>query len=125
MATRLGRLLSEISYCYVCFDWVVGGAWKPHCQAHLDARRSTRCGSVTYRHTLLRPAYCPFCVNRTSLPASERLKPWSRDHKLWIHLNEEHLTDCKWPLVCPYEDPLCEASYEDAASFQFHLMDVH
>jgi hypothetical protein len=100
MANRLGRLLSEIHYCYQCFEWVVGEKWEPHCQAHLDALTSKRCGTVTHCHTLVRPGYCPFCIGKKSLPASERLKPWSRDHKLWMHVKDEHLTDCQWPLVC-------------------------
>jgi hypothetical protein len=123
MATRLVRLLSDIHYCYQCFDWVVGEKWEPHCQAHLDASTSKRCGTATYCHTLVHPGSCPFCVGDISLPASERLKPWSRDHKLWIHVNEEHLVDCQWPLECPH--PLCDTTHEDVASFQFHLMDVH
>lgn len=123
MANHLGRLLSDIHYCYQCFEWVVGEKWELHCQEHLNALTSKRCGTVTHCHTLVHPAYCPFCMRKQSLPASERLKPWSRDHKLWIHVNEGHLIDCQWPLKCPH--PLCDTAYEDAASFQFHLMDVH
>jgi hypothetical protein len=123
MANRLGRLLSEIHYCYQCFEWVVGEKWEPHCQAHLDALTSKQCGSVIHCHTLVHPGYCPFCVGKKSLPASERLKPWSRDHKLWMHVKDEHLTDCQWPLMCPY--PLCNTSHNDPASFQFYLIDVH
>jgi hypothetical protein len=123
MANRLGRLLSEIHYCYQCFEWAVGEKWEPHCQAHLDALTSKRCGTVTHCHTLVRPGYCPFCIGKKSLPASERLKPWSRDHKLWMHVKDEHLTDCQWPLVCPY--PLCDTSHDDPTSFQFYLIDVH
>ena len=123
MANRLGRLLSEIHYCYQCFEWVVGEKWEPHCRAHLDALTSKRCGTVTYCHTLVRPGYCPFCLGKISLSTSDRLKPWSRDHKLWLHVKEEHLTDCQWPLVCPH--PRCSTTHDDSTSFQFHLIDVH
>lgn len=123
MANRQGRLLSEIHYCYQCFEWVVGEKWEPHCQAHLDVLTSKRCGTVTHCHTLVHPGSCPFCIGKKSLPASERLKPWSRDHKLWMHVKDEHLTDCQWPLMCPY--PLCETSHGDSTSFQFYLIDVH
>ncbi|KIW99637.1 uncharacterized protein Z518_11050 [Rhinocladiella mackenziei CBS 650.93] len=123
MATRLGRLLSDIHYCYQCFDWVVGEKWEPHCQAHLDALTTKRCGTVTYCHTLVRPAYCPICIGKISLPASKRLKAWSRDHKLWIHISDDHLTSCQWPFTFSY--PLCDTTHEDRASFQFYLMDTH
>ena len=123
MATRLGHLLSEIHYCYLCFEWVIGEDWEPHCQAHLDAFTSKRCGTVTYCHTLVRPGYCPFCVRNTSLSAFDRLKTWSRDHKLWLHVKDDHLADCLWPLVCP--DPRCGTTHGDSISFQYHLIDVH
>jgi hypothetical protein len=123
MANRLGRLQSDIHYCYQCFDWVVGEEWETHCQAHLAALTSKHCGTVTYCHTLVRPGYCPFCIGQTELPASQRLKPWSRDHKLWVHIEEEHLIDCQWPLLCPYLP--CDTLHKDLTSLQFHLMDGH
>lgn len=123
MANRLGFLLSEIHYCYQCFDWVIGEDWEPHCQAHLDKLTSKRCGIVTYCHTLVHPGCCPFFIGRTSLSASERLQSWTRDHKLWTHVMDEHLDDSQWPLVCPH--PLCDTPHDDSTSFQFHLIDVH
>jgi len=122
MASRLGVLQSDIHYCYQCFDWVVGEEWEPHCQAHLAALTSKQCGTVTHCYTLIRPAYCPFCLG-LKLPASQRLKSWSRDHKLWGHIAEEHLVDCRWPLTCPY--PLCDVPLKDATAFQCHLVDDH
>lgn len=123
MATRLARLVSDIHYCYHCFDWIVGDDWEEHCQTHLDALTAKRCGSVTHCHTLVRPAYCPICIGAVSLSPSERLKPWSRDHKLWIHVNEDHMIGCQWPLVCLH--PLCKSAHQDDAAFRFHLMDAH
>lgn len=82
-----------------------------------------RCGSVIHCHTLIRPAYCPFCIGNVSLPPSGRLKTWSRDHKLWVHVNDEHLDGCRWPLECHY--PLCDSNHENCSDLRFHLMDVH
>ena len=121
MATRQARLPSEVRYCYLCFDWVVGEEWEPHCQAHLKSLTAKRCGTVTHCHTLIRPGYCPLCVADKSLPASERLKSWSRDHFLWKHVEEKHLTNCMWPLVCR----TCDSSHDDPTSFEFHLIDTH
>ena len=102
---------------------VVGAVWEAYCHAHLVELPSNRCGTVTYCHTLVRPGYCPFCMGKTELPASQRLKPWSRDHKLWVHIEEEHLVGCQWPLTCLH--PSCDTLHTDWTAFRFHLMDGH
>ena len=112
MAHRLGRLQSDIHYCYHCFDWVIGEEWELHCQEHLAALTSKQCGTVTYCHTLVRPGYCPLCLGEPGLLASKQLKPWSRDHKLWGHIDDEHLAHRRWPLVCR----LCDVPLKDAAA---------
>ncbi|KAN0069234.1 Protein of unknown function (DUF3435) domain containing protein [Elaphomyces granulatus] len=121
MAHCLGRLQSDIHYCYHCFDWVIGEEWEPHCQEHLAALTSKQCGTVTYCHTLVRPGYCPLCSGEPGLLASQQLKPWSRDHKLWGHIDNEHLADRRWPLVCR----LCDVPLKDAAALQCHFADEH
>lgn len=124
MACRLERLAKGIHYCYWCFDWVVGEKWEPHCRAHLDTLTTKRCGSVIYYHTMVFAGYCPLCIGDASLPAHERLKPWSRDHKLWIHVKVEHFDSSQWPLKCSH--PLCDnGPHKDSDTFQFHLMGVH
>ncbi|KAK5202942.1 hypothetical protein LTR41_011299 [Exophiala xenobiotica] len=55
------------------------------------------------------------------LPASQQLKPWSRDHKLWCHIDDEHLVDRRWPPVCH----LCDVPLKDAAALQCHFADGH
>jgi hypothetical protein len=50
------------------------------------------------------------------------MESWSRDHKLWTHIND-HLQGCCWPLICPH--PSCDTSLQDEASFQSHLIDGH
>ena len=122
MAHRLERLQSDIHYCYQCFDWIVGEEWGPHCQSHLAGMVTKRCGTITYCHTLVRPGYCPFCLSDPASPASKRLESWTRDHKLWNHVNI-HLGQCRWPRVCPH--PLCDALANDGVALQFHFMDEH
>jgi hypothetical protein len=80
------------------------------------------CGTVTYCHTLVRPGYGPFCMGETTLPISQRLASWTRDHKLWDHVND-HMAESRWPRVCPH--PLCDTQIKDAAALQFHLVDDH
>ncbi|MCJ1474750.1 hypothetical protein MMC13_003410 [Lambiella insularis] len=122
MANRLGRLQTEIHYCYLCFNWVVGEEWEPHCCEHLAEIRTGQCGTITYCHTLVRPGYCPFCLNNTTLPPSKRLESWTRDHKLWSHV-DDHLRTCRWPHICPHIT--CDTLLKDTTALQFHLVDDH
>lgn len=123
MASRLEHLQQDVHYCYQCFSWVIGEDWEPHCQAHLAAVITKWCGTVTHCHTLMRPGYCPFCVADKTIPATERLVSWARDHQLWNHV-EEHLEACSWPRNCPH--PLCDASvFEEPEALRYHLVDEH
>jgi len=124
IASRFGHLQKDVHYCHHCFSWVIGEDWDPHCTEHLATLATTRCGTVTHCHTLMRPGYCPFCMaDEKTLTGPERLQSWTRDHQLWGHV-EEHLKVGRWPRECPH--PLCGTSiFEDAAAFRFHLVDEH
>jgi hypothetical protein len=123
LASKLEQLQSDIHYCYQCFEWVVGEHWNGHCQEHLSAITSKRCGSITYCHTLVRPGYYLFHLGDERLPASERWESWTRDRKLWVHL-DEHINKVKhWPSPCPH--PLCDLSMKDAAEMRYHFIDDH
>ena len=101
----------------------MGEHWNGHCQEHLSAITSKRCGSITYCHTLVRPGYCPFHLSDERLPASERWESWTRDRKLWVHL-DEHINKVEhWPSPCPH--PLCDLSVKDAAEMRYHFIDDH
>ena len=56
------------------------------------------------------------------LPASSRWTSWTREAKLWSHL-ESHLEASHWPLECPH--PLCSLQLPDETMFLYHLDDVH
>ena len=83
---------------------------------------SKRCASITYCHTLVRPAFCPFCIGDNRLSASSRWSSWTREAKLWSHL-QSHLEASRWPLACPH--PLCSLVLNNEISFLYHLSDVH
>lgn len=83
---------------------------------------SKRCGRITYCRTLVRPAYCPFCLGDASDSASQRLESWCRDHALWLHV-DKHFQGCEWPRRCPH--PLCDASLSDVLDLRFHFIDEH
>ena len=122
LACTLERLQSELGYCFACFDWFVEEEWGQHCQTHLQSITSKRCGSITHCHTLFRPAFCPYCMGDNRLPASSRWTSWTREAKLWSHL-ELHLESSRWPLECPH--PLCSLQLDDETLFLYHLSDVH
>ena len=132
MARRLKRPQKTIHYCYECFNWVVADVWDDHCRAHLSALTSKRCGTITHCHTLVRPAYCPDCLGRENLPVDQRMISWTRDHKLWEHMNA-HMNEYSWPRACPHLICKREASlqkivapqFENEEKFQFHLIDEH
>jgi hypothetical protein len=123
-AVKLGCLKTDVHYCYHCFAWVAGAEWEPHCQLHLSELVSKRCGISVRCHTLVRPAYCPFCLGDNSLAPTQRIISWTRDHDLWKHVHC-HIKQQRWPTPCPH--PLCESDmlFQDSASLQFHFVDDH
>lgn len=122
LATNSTCSISDISYCYHCFQWVIGhGEWEEHCQAHINKLGSKRCGTITYCNTSIRQGHCPFCLGNAST-ARQRLQSWSRDHALWQHI-DGHLRNCHWPMECPH--PLCKTELEDGLDMRFHLIDDH
>lgn len=122
LAASLERLRSKLRYCFTCFAWFVEEEWDNHCQTHLKSVTSKRCASITYCHTLIRPAFCPFCMGDNVLDASSRLNSWTREAKLKSHL-QSHLDVSRWPLKCPH--PLCSQQLDDETLFLYHLSDVH
>lgn len=122
LACTLERLQPELRYCFTCFSSFVEEEWDEHCQMHLKSITSKRCASITYCHTLVRPAFCPFCMGDNRLDAASRWNSWTRETKLWSHL-QSHLDASHWPLKCPH--PLCSQQLNDETSFLYHLSDVH
>ena len=116
LARDLDRGPAELEYCFLCFSWFVEEEWAEHCQNHLKSIVSKRCASITYCHTLFRPAQCFFCFGEN------KWSSWTRDNKLYGHL-EKHIRETSWPSECPH--PLCASRLNDQTSFVYHLYDVH
>lgn len=117
IASKREHLQTDVHYCHQCFNWVVGPEeWEEHCQSHINDLGSKRCGTITYCHTLVHPAYCPLCLE------TQRFESWCRDHALWQHV-DKHLQRCKWPRTCPH--PLCDMSLSDGLNLRFHFIDEH
>ena len=56
------------------------------------------------------------------LTPSSRGASWTRETKLWRHL-QSHLEASRWRLKCPH--PLCSLQLDDETSFLYHLSDIH
>jgi hypothetical protein len=68
------------------------------------------------------PCVLPFCLGDRDLPAAERWVSWTREYKLWVHVND-HTDKCVWPRLCPY--PLCDDLITDDQTLWQHLVDTH
>ena len=109
-------------YCYRCCKWCSTlDDWKEHCEWHLQ-NLSTRCEIYTYRHTLLAPGICPFCVGGCEFAPAKRFYQWTSSIRLWQHV-DVHLKWVSWPMSCPH--PLCKVTIGDRELFDYHLVDTH
>jgi hypothetical protein len=123
MAQRLEITEPELRYFYECMSWSQENEWRDHCDQHLQSWNGWHCEVVLYRHTVIRPGYCPCCLWNQGLPADKRLKYWLRTADLRKHIEEKHIEKVKWPT----EEPICgcSRSFELERDFRYHLHDVH
>ena len=122
IAYGLARQRAELKYCFTCFDWLIEEDWDEHCQFHFASVSFKICSIIVHCSTLVRPAFCPFCMGDNTLSASLRWSSWIRQEKLWRHLESHIKTSC-WPLDCPH--PWCNLELDDETSFLYHLNDAH
>jgi hypothetical protein len=103
--------------------WFSSPQWRDHCAAHLESWRTLHCEAIKYRHTIIRPAYCPFCLWDLERPAEERLQYWSRNGHLRDHIESQHVPKMRWPTT----EPLCGCSqtFQDEREIRRHLHDAH
>lgn len=72
---------------------------------------------MTYRHTLIRPAFCPLCMQRKDLPPGDRLQYWERDADARKHIEKCH----GWRWTCLE----CDFTSDGQESGYYHLHDAH
>lgn len=116
MAQELGVLFSTLKFCYFCNEFYTPKQWEQDCRRHLSTPL-VYCGSLTYRHTLLRPAFCLLCAQSNDLTAAERLKYWDRDVQALDHIDQFH----GWHWVCLH----CKFTSTKKESGRDHLYDAH
>ncbi|KAJ5415013.1 hypothetical protein N7509_000111 [Penicillium cosmopolitanum] len=114
---------SSLRYCYECMKWFLLQDWQVHCTTHLQSWEDQHCEVVKYRHTVIRPAYCPFCLGNCQKPAEERLQYWTRSGNLREHIESQHMQEISWPpkaSICG-----CSQTFENQRELRHHLHDVH
>jgi len=105
-----------MTFCYFCTEFLKTDEWQEHCRRHLSTVKK-HCGAITYQHTLIRPAFCPICVQAEDLYPSVRLQYWERDADARKHIELCH----GWNWTCRG----CEFVADGPESGYSHLHDVH
>ncbi|KAL3952773.1 hypothetical protein ACCO45_012716 [Purpureocillium lilacinum] len=115
-AKLLGVLQSEVMFCYFCTEFLKTDEWQEHCRRHLSTVKK-HCGAITYQHTLIRPAFCPICMQAEDFYPSVRLQYWERDADARKHIELCH----GWNWTCRG----CDFVADGPDSGYSHLHDVH
>jgi len=104
----------DLVYCFFCSEWFQNGSeWDEHCRVELNRSPLRRYGAVTYRHTIILPAFCLFCRQSEGSTPSQRMQYWERDADAIRHILEVH----ELPAEC-YQCNVQSVSFD-------HLHDAH
>ena len=124
MASHMGISPRQVRYCGECFTWHNGSLpeFEAHCASHIPEMTNLHYEIINYRHTVIRFGYCVECLWNENIPASTRMRPWSRSWELRKHIND-HIRFRKWPAKCP--DPHCSHESIDEQAYRHHLHDTH
>ena len=116
MAKELHVCPSALKFCYFCMAFYQQHEWHEDCASHL-AVPFKQCGVVTYRSTVVRPAFCLICKQSEHLAAGFRLKYWERDADAIRHISENH----GWSWTCAD----CSFTCNNQDTGYYHLHDAH
>lgn len=123
MAFDLQLSESNVRFCYQCMKWFTSRQWRDHCNAHLQSWDSQYCEVITYRHTVIRPGYCPFCLWNVELHAEDRLDYWLNGGNLRQHIEEQHMRGIQWSTTKPACG--CAQTFDNERGLRHHLHDAH
>lgn len=104
-------------------EWCTSVQWRDHCDAHLQSWKAQHCEVIIYRHTVIRPGYCPFCLWDPNLFAEERLRYWLRSDNLREHIEGQHLAKIRLGPTKPICG--CSQNFSDERDLRNHLHDTH
>lgn len=114
---------SSMRFCYECMEWFLSSQWRDHCDAHLQSWQTQHCEVIIYRHTIIRPGYCPFCLWDPELFAEDSLRYWLRSDNLREHIEGQHLArirNCQTKPLCG-----CSQTFHSERDLRHHLHDAH
>ncbi|OQE73307.1 hypothetical protein PENNAL_c0089G11954 [Penicillium nalgiovense] len=116
---------SQLRFCYECMEWLKSSQWRAHCFSHLQSWESQHCEVIVYRHTVIRPGYCPFCLwdVKLDLEPEDRLNQWSKSGNLKQHIEEKHMLGDQGSgakTICG-----CGQAFADERGLRYHLHDTH
>lgn len=114
-----------VQFCYLCAEFFCDEqAWIGHCQSHLE-NLHPRCGTLTFRYTLVAPGFCPFCLGDEDKRPDDRFQQWMTKATLLNHI-DKHLSALRTSkiVLCPH--PCCQGKeYKDTATIRRHFFDAH
>ena len=105
-----------LEFCFLCAEFYTEAEWQADCETHLPMQLQTY-GSITYRHTIVRPAFCLVCIQSETLSPGDRMRHWERDADAIRHIDSCH----GWRWACAQ----CRFQCEDRRSGRYHLQDAH
>ncbi|KAJ6171572.1 hypothetical protein N7470_000639 [Penicillium chermesinum] len=123
ISLELGVSESELKFCYECMKWFQLTHWRDHCSSHLQSWGTRHCEVISYRHTVIRPGYCPFCLWNKDLVAEDRLHYWLTSGNLRQHIEEQHMNGDQTPgtkSICG-----CGQIFDEERRLRYHLHDIH
>lgn len=104
-------------------EWLKSSQWRDHCSSHLQSWKTEHCEVIVYRHTVIRPGYCPFCLWDMDLDAEDRLYQWSKSGNLKQHIEERHMLGDQEPGAKPMCG--CGQAFANERGLRHHLHDTH
>lgn len=116
---------SKLKFCYECMVWLQASQWRDHCFSHLQSWETQHCEVIVYRHTVIRPGYCPFCLwdTKLDLEPEDRMYQWSTSGNLKQHIEEKHMLEDQLSgakQICG-----CGQAFADERDLRHHLHDTH
>ncbi|KAJ5711789.1 hypothetical protein N7488_005945 [Penicillium malachiteum] len=114
---------SELNFCYECMKWIQSIKWREHCSSHLQSWTTLHCEVIVYRHTVIRPGYCPFCLWNMGSFAEDRLNYWLTTTNLKRHIEEQHMLERQWHGAKPICG--CGQTFDNELGLRHHLHDAH
>ena len=110
-------------FCYHCNHWLLNTQeWSEDCERHMNDP-PVYCNVLQYRHVLIRPGHCPFCLGDEKNSATFRFKTFRKKIDLKKHL-DGHLRLLKEDkkLFCPH--PKCRHNIDDETLMD-HFESIH